>query len=225
MLLDKIRESVKNSNLKEEDLVIRGLWSVDCLFKPNVKERTFNYKFIVAQTIGQGCAYSLVTDYDVKYLESLMGKNYLNLKIEDTALDVAMLDAIYSTLQREPDRMVELSGTSVDKAEDRAKVVVEEAVRLLDKENLKHDRPLVCNVGVVGNIIKELVDIDIDVIGADFDNEIVGKKLFGKAEIVHGEKTLETIKKCDVAIITGMTLTTNTLDEIITTANESNTKI
>jgi hypothetical protein len=73
--------------------------------------------------------------------------------------------------------------------------------------------------------IKELVDMDIDVIGADFDNEIVGKKLFGKAEIVHGEKTLETIKKCDVAIITGMTLTTNTLDEIITTANESNTKI
>lgn len=225
MILDRIRESVKNSNISEDQLMIRGLWSVDCLFKPNIKERTFNYKFIVAQTIGQGCAYSMVTDYDVKYLESLMGKNYLELKIEDTALEVAILDAIYSTLQREPDSVVELSGTSVDKAEDRAKVVAEEAIKLIDSKNLKNEKPLVLNVGVVGNIIKELIDKDIDVIGSDFDREIVGKKLFGKAEVIYGERTLEMIKKCDVAIITGMTLTTNTLDDIINTAKENNTKL
>lgn len=225
MILDGIRKSIKNSNISEEELIIRGLWSVDCLFKPNVKERTFNYKFIVAQTIGQGCAYSMVTDYDVKYLESLMGKNYLDLKLEDTALEVAILDAIYSTLQREPDRVVELNGNSVDKAEDRAKVVAEEVIRLIDNKKLKNDKPLILNVGVVGNIIKELIDKDIDVIGADFDSEVVGKKLFGKAEIVYGDRTLEMVKKCDVAVITGMTLTTSTLDEIIDTAKEHNTKL
>lgn len=225
MILDGIRESIKNGNISEDQLIIRGLWSVDCLFKPNIKERTFNYKFIVAQTIGQGCAYSMVTNYDVKYLESLMGKNYLDLKLEDTALEVAILDAIYSTLQRKPDSVVELNGTSVDKAEDRAKVVAEEAIRLLDNKNLKGEKPLVLNVGVVGNIIKELIDKDIDVIGADFDSEIVGKKLFGRAEIIHGDNTLEMIKKCDVAIITGMTLTTNTLDDIIHTAKKHNTKL
>jgi hypothetical protein len=225
MILDKIRESIRNSNISEEQLIIRGLWSVDCLFKPNVKERTFNYKFIVAQTIGQGCAYSMVTNYNVKYLESLMGKNYLDLKLEDTALEVAILDAIYSTLQREPDRVVELNGNSVDKAEDRAKVVAEEVIRLIDNKNLKNKKPLILNVGVVGNIIKELVDKDIDVIGADFDKEIVGKKLFGKAEVVYGDRTLEMVKKCDVAVITGMTLTTNTLDEIIDTARSHNTKL
>ncbi|MDF2674031.1 MAG: hypothetical protein K0R09_2299 [Clostridiales bacterium] len=225
MILDKIRESIRNSNISEEQLIIRGLWSVDCLFKPNIKERTFNYKFIVAQTIGQGCAYSMVTNYDVKYLETLMGKSYLDLKLEDTALEVAILDAIYSTLQRKPDRVVELNGNSVDKAEDRAKVVAEEAIMLIDNNNLKNEKPLVLNVGVVGNIIKELVDRDIDVIGADFDKEIVGKKLFGKAEVIYGDRTLEMVKKCDVAIITGMTLTTNTLDEIINTARSHNTKL
>lgn len=225
MILDRLKESIRNSNISEDQLIIRGLWSVDCLFKPNVKERTFNYKFIVAQTIGQGCAYSLVTNYDVKYLETLMGKNYLDLKLEDTALEVAILDAIYSTLQREPDRMVEINGNSVDKAEERARVVAEEAIRLIDNNNFKNEKPLFLNVGVVGNIIKELIDKDIDVIGTDFDPEIVGKKLFGRAEIIHGDRTLEMVKKCDVAIITGMTLTTNTLDDIINTAREHNTKL
>lgn len=225
MIMERLREKIRKGNISEEELIIRGLWSVDCLFKPNVKERTFNYKFIVAQTIGQGCAYSMSTNYDVKYLESLMGKNYLDLKLEDTALEVAILDAIYSTLQREPDRVVEISGNSVDKAEIRAKIVAEETIRLIDNNNLKNEKPLLLNVGVVGNIIKEFVDKDMDVIGTDFDSEIVGKKLFGRAEIIHGSNTLEMVKKCDIAIITGMTLTTNTLDDIINTAKEHNTKI
>lgn len=226
MILQKIRESViNNHDIDESKLIIRGLWSVDCLFKPNIKERTFNYKFIVAQTMGQGCAYSTVKNYDIEYLESLMGKSYLDLKFEDTALEVAILDSIYSTLQRTPDRQIELSGTSVEKAEARAKIVVEEAMRLINKENLKNDIPLVCNIGVVGNIIKELIDKDLQVVGADFDEEIVGKKLFNEVAVVHGENTPKLIEQSDVAIVTGMTLTTGTLDEIITAAERYKTRL
>jgi len=226
MILDDIRNSIKNNkNLTEDNLIIRGLWSVDCLFKPNVNERTFNYKFLVAQTLGQGCAYSLEREYDVKYLESLMGKNYLDLDIKDTALEVAILDAIYSTLQRKPDKQIKIDGTSVNKTVDRTNIIVEETLRLVDKNNLKRERPLIANVGVVGNFIKALLEADVDVMGADFDPEIVGKKLFGKAEIVHGDNTLEAIKISDVALITGMTLTTNTLNEIIDTAKEYSTKL
>jgi hypothetical protein len=201
------------------------MWAVDCLFKPNVNERTFNYKFIVAQTVGQGCAYSLVRDYDVKYLESLMGKNYRDLNIEDTALNVAIVDAVYSTLQREPDEVFEIGGTSIEKTETRTKIVIDEALRLIGSGKTKNERPLVCNVGVVGNFIKMLLEHDVDVIGTDFDPEVVGKKLFGKAEIIHGSKTPEIIAKSDVAIITGMTLATDTLDEIIDVARKNNTKL
>lgn len=226
MLIDKIRETVANSReLGDDQFIIRGLWAVDCLFKPNIKERTFNYKFIVAQTIGQGCAYSTVMNYDVKYLESIMGKNYFDLKLEDKALEVAILDSIFSTLQGEPDERIELSGTSVSKAEQRARIVVNEAIRLIDEGEIKNGTPMVSNIGVVGNMIKELLDEGVDVVGSDYDPQIVGKKLFGKAEIIHGDNTLDIIQRSDVAIITGMTLTTDTLDEIIATAQSHNTKL
>jgi len=225
VILQQIRDSIINKNLAEEQLVIRGLWAVDCLFKPNVNERTFNYKFIVAQTIGQGSAYSTNKHYDVEYLHSLMGKSYLDLAITDTALEVAILDSIYSTLQRQPDQQIELSGTSVAKAEERARIIAEEALRLIPKGELKNKTPLVCNVGVVGNIIKKLVDQDVQVVGADFDGRIVGKKLFDEVEIFNGDKTLELIKQSDVAVVTGMTLTTRTLDEIIATAKKHHTRL
>ena len=226
MMLDKIKESiVKSDKVDKEQLTIRGLWAVDCLFRPNVNERTFNYKFIVAQTVGQGCAYSMVRDYDVKYLESLMGKNYMDLKIEDTALNVAIMDAVYSTLQRKPDDQFEIGGTSIEKTETRTRIVIDEALKLIGSGKPKNERPLVCNVGVVGNFIKMLLENDVDVVGTDFDPEVVGKKLFGKAEIIHGSRTLEMIGKSDVAIITGMTLATETLDEIIQVAQKNNTKL
>jgi len=225
MIFDDIKTSIKEKNLTDQELTIRGLWAVDCLFKPNVNERTFNYKFIVAQTIGQGCAYSLVRNYDIEYLQSLMGKNYLDLNIEDRALDVALLDSIYSTLQGEPDSQVEINGTSITKAVDRTNVIVEETIKLIDKSNLKHQKPLICNVGVVGNFIKSLLEKDVDVIGTDYDPNIIGTKLFEKAEILHGDRTLEAIENSDVALITGMTLTTDTLDKIIYTANKSSTKL
>ena len=228
MILQEIRNSIVNNlNISEEQLVIRGLWPVDCLFKPNRNERTFNYKFIVAQTIGQGAAYSMEHNYKMEYLESLMGKNYLDLELKsnDTALEIAILDAIYSTLQDKPDQKVELNGTSVAKAEERANVIAEEAIRLIDRSTSKSELPLICNIGVVGNIIKELIDKDVQVIGTDFDDELVGKKLFGEVEIVHGNYNPDIIKKSDVAVITGMTLTTGTLDEIIDVAKRYNTKI
>lgn len=225
MILDDIKNSIKEKNLTEQELTIRGLWAVDCLFKPNVNERTFNYKFIVAQTIGQGCAYSLVRNYDVEYLQSLMGKNYLDLNIEDRALDVALMDSIYSTLQGESDSQIEISGTSITKTTDRTNVIVDETIKLIDKNNLKHEKPLICNVGVVGNFIKALLEKNVDVIGTDYDSNIIGIKLFEKAEILHGDRTLGAIENSDVALITGMTFTTDTLDKIIFTANKFGTKL
>ena len=226
MLLEEIKKSVlENPNLKDEDLTIRGLWAVDCLFRPNPAERTFNFKFIVAQTIGQGCAYSAVRNYDVKYLESLMGKNYRDLKIEDTALEIAILDSVYSMIQRKPDDTYEINGTSIEKTDYRTKIVVDETEKLIDRKNIKGSKPVVCNVGVVGNFIKMLLERDIDVVGTDFDKNITGKKLFDKSDIYYGDRTLEFVKKSDVALITGMTLATSTMDDIIKTAKENNTKV
>ncbi len=224
MILDDIRDKVKKqvSERGAEDLYIRGLWAVDCLFNPDPKERVFNYKFIIAQTIGQGCAYSPITEYKSEDLKNLIGKNYIELGDMnlDLGLEIAVLDAIFSTRCSTPDVEYELSGDSIQKAIGRAEIIAKEAMKLSE-----HKRPTIVNVGVVGNIIKQLLDLGAEVIGTDFDEEIIGQKLFGEAEIIHGSRTLEMVAQSDVAVVTGMTLATQTLDDIIKTARAHDTKL
>ena len=55
--------------------------------------------------------------------------------------------------------------------------------------------------------------------------KIVGREIFEDCYVYDGEKTLEIVAKSDLALITGMTLATNTADEIIKVARENNTKI
>lgn len=223
MILDNIREGVrqKAAETNKEDFLVRGIWSVDCLFNPNPKERVFNYKFIVTQTVGQGCAYSPITNYDVEDLKKLMGKNIFDLNIDDLGIEIALLDSVFASYQPKADLEIELTGNSIEKATTRAELIVNEAMKLVgDKKN-----PLVANVGVVGNIIKGLLDRGVRVVGSDFDKEIVGKKLFGQTEVFYGNHTLDWVKESDLAIVTGMTLTTQTLDDIIKVAKENNTKI
>ncbi|MCT4542631.1 MAG: DUF364 domain-containing protein [Vallitalea sp.] len=219
MILENIKQHTLQNFTKEDDLFIRGIWSVDCLFNPNLNERTFNYKFLVVQNEGQGSAYSLVRNYPLYKLEQIMGKHYFDLKINDTALEIAILDAIYSSRASNNYEIVEIQGNSIEKSVKRAEIIAQETLKLVDTKEV-----LVVNVGVVGNIIKCLLDHNVNVVGTDFDEKIVGKKLFDKVEVMHGDYTNDIIRKADVAIITGMTLATNTLDKIIKTAKENDTK-
>jgi uncharacterized protein (DUF4213/DUF364 family) len=66
-----------------------------------------------------------------------------------------------------------------------------------------------------GRYITKIIDI----------KESRGKKLFGEAEVFYGKHTLDLVKQSDVAIVTGMTLTTEILDEIIKVAKENDTKV
>lgn len=223
MIIDEIRTAIKGRATAEnrDDYRIRGIWSVDCLFKPNPDERVFNYKFIVVQTAGQGCSYSLVRDYDVKKFRELIGKNYLDLNISDVATEVAVLDSLAAIKMSKPAIEMSLEGTSIDKTIERARITIEEALTLVANRCC----PKVVNVGVVGNFIKELLDRDLEVVGSDFDPEIVGTKLFGKVDILDGKNTPRLVAEADLAIVTGMTLATETMDEIIQVARENDTRL
>lgn len=114
-------------------------------------------------------------------------------------------DDPYLDIKKTGELVQKLNGTSVAKTEEQAKVIAEEAIKLIDHLAPKVELPLVCNVGVVGNIIKELIDKDVQIIGTDFDDTVVDNKLFGEVEVVHGNNNPDIIKKSDVAVITGMT--------------------
>lgn len=204
------------------DRLIQGLWSVDCLFGPKNNGRIFNYKFILSQTTGLGCAYSLREHYDTEYLHNLIGKDFFTQDITDTALLVSLYDSIYGKLYiTEPAYSQTMTDTAEAKMEWRTELVLKEAKNLLGEVKGKK----IVNVGVVGDMIKKFAEEGCNIIGSDFDETIIGQKMFGLADIYSGEKTLDLIASSDLAIVTGMTIATETIDDILACCRETGTKL
>ncbi|MDR1665251.1 MAG: hypothetical protein LBR83_10100 [Clostridiales bacterium] len=103
----------------------------------------------------------------------------------------------------------------------RSTLILREAERLLGSVKGKS----IVNVGVVGDILTLFRENGAHIVGTDFDPEIVGKKMFGTVEIVDGAKTLDMIAASDLCIVTGMTITTRTIDDIIDCCRRYNVKM
>lgn len=202
--------------------MVNGIWSVDCLFNPSGNGRIFDYKFLIAQTIGQGVAYSLNREYSNAYLKSLIGTDFLQQSIEDIALKTCLLDSVYGAVfpAKKKNRHI-LQGSSIEKMQCRTRIIIDEAKRLLG--SLKGKR--VVNVGVVGDILRSFFEEGALVTGTDFDQDIVGTKYFNEVPILDGILTPSLIAESDLAIITGMTITSGTIDEILQIANHNKVKI
>jgi Putative heavy-metal chelation len=196
----------------DEDFVLRGLWSIDYRYRPNEWERDLSYGMLMAQTTGQGCCY---VDYGAARIdESCLGKDGRTLTGCDRATEIAVLDAVYSVFDKQPEQTFEFKGTSSDKAVTRARIVVDEVLKEL--ADLGGERVL--NVGVMGIFIRQLKDAGVEVISSDFHESIVGKRIHD-AEVVSGEHTLDLAREVDVVLATGMTLTTDTLGPILDAAH------
>lgn len=203
---------------------IRGIWKVNCLFQPFINERCFVYTFIVSQTAGQGCAYCTGDKYSAGFLESLIGRDYFSLESVNRCLDISLLDSVYASFQFTPQMSVCLEGNSTDKSYHRADIVVSESMRLCRKiVGLR--KPRIANIGVVGAFLKKFLESECEVTASDLDERICGKLFFGKIPVQTGSETLGLVSNSDVAVVTGMTLSTNTLDDIISVAQESGTRV
>ena len=213
---DNIMELTSN-----RDRCINGLWSVDCLYNPSNNGRVFDYKFLVAQTIGQGCSYSVNYDYSRDKLKSYIGHDFSELKINDLAFKVSLFDSIYGELFPVKNKeQIHMNANSSEKLKWRTKIIKEEAIRLLGRISEK----TIVNVGVVGDILLEFKKLGAYVTGTDFDKSIIGNTSFG-VPVKDGENTLEILKTADLAVITGMTISTGTIDSIINTCLANNVRI
>lgn len=202
---------------------IEGLWSVDCLFNPVGNGRIFNYKFLLAQTAGLGCAYSLRTDYPVPELEALVGRDMLTLDLDDTALWVALLDSVYPACPggARPIVTEAMDGPSQQKMRWRSELILAEANRLLGGVAGRR----IVNVGVVGDILTVFAEHDADIRGTDFDPSIVGRKMFDTVDIIDGARTLDVVAESELCVVTGMTIATRTIDAIIERCLSNGVKI
>ncbi|MFH1311786.1 MAG: DUF364 domain-containing protein [Candidatus Eisenbacteria bacterium] len=211
----------KTKGFKDEDFIIRGLWKVDLAFKPNVDERTFRYWFLVSQTIGQGSCYC---DKELEIDQSLIGRDAREIIAEQDCYSISVLDSIYASIPRHPERVFEITGNSIEKAVKRNAILLDEVERTLAMSGVQPGQGRVLNVGVLGNLIKLLTDKGHTVIATDLDEEIVDKPIHG-VTVEHGSKTFNLIKDADVAVITGMTLTTHAAGDIVDVCKEYGTKV
>ena len=54
---EQIEAQKKSKGMPDDAFRIRGLWRTDLLFRTNPEERTFNYTFLIIQTVGEGACY------------------------------------------------------------------------------------------------------------------------------------------------------------------------
>jgi hypothetical protein len=211
----------KTAGAKPEEFTIRGLWKVDLAFRPNPDERTFRYNFLVAQTMGQGSCYC---DKALEINEGLLGRDARDIISEMSCYEIALLDAIYASIPRTPQVVHELRGNSVTKAVERGAIIVDEVERLLVRVGGVPEKITVVNVGVVGNLVKELKDRHYNVVATDLDETIIGTSIHG-VTVEDGTSTFKAVRDADVAVITGMTLTTDALNDIVHICQENDTRL
>lgn len=211
----------KTAAFADDDFIIRGLWKIDLAFKPNVHERTFRYAFLVSQTVGQGSCYC---DRELVINDSLIGKDARELIAEQDCYSISVLDSIYASIPRHPWKVHELRGNSIQKTVKRNEILLEEIGHTLRGIHPKAGKARILNVGVLGNLIKGLTTKGYSVVATDLDDEILGKPVHG-VTVEHGSKTYGYIKDVDVAVITGMTLATDAVGDIVDLCKEHGTKI
>ena len=220
--LEEIRIWVKN-NIDNNQISIKGLWDIKCLFQPSILERKFNHHILIAQTIAQGACYYEGDRINENYLHDLVGCNYDCCSTNNDYIDIALLDSIAMSFNFSPNTSYDLNGTNSSKAFIRSNILVDE-INLILKETIKNNIK-VCNIGVVSLVINELLKQGYTVSACDKDKKVIGKTLFDKVIVKSHKFTLEEIKNSDIALVTGMVLATNSLEEIISTAENHNTKL
>jgi hypothetical protein len=213
---------IKSKDHDDSAFFLHGLWNVDLFFQPNIEERLFKYHLLVSQTQKQGCCYC-TKKVNSAQLAKYIGQDVRKIQTTNPAIKIALLDAGYSALPSTPNEEFLLTGSSYKKAMERAEIVVDEVAYQFEGLNLSH-KPRVLIIGVVGNIVKTLVERNFEVYATDLEEGLINQVIHG-VEIQNGrQQSIALIEKVDLVLVTGMTLATNTLDLILEEARKFSKK-
>ncbi|MEE4194145.1 MAG: DUF364 domain-containing protein [Anaerolineae bacterium] len=224
-ILQELRNILETNSkgLDSSDFILHGLWNIDLFFQPNIEERLFQYHLLVSQTLKQGCCYC-AEKVDPSELAQFICQDVRTVRTANTAVEIALLDAGFSALPTTPHQDFLLTGTSFEKAMQRADIVVDEIAHLADGMNLKRN-PRVLMIGVVGNIVRTMTDRGMDVYATDLDEGLINRDISGVL-VKNGEPhSVALISEVDVVLVTGMTLATDTLGTIIEEAKQYGRKV
>lgn len=220
-LRDRLAESTKGMDPRPFEL--RGLWDISLRFRPNSSERLFRYAVYMAQTCREGCCYVFGERAQPDSFD-MIGMDARVAKTGNHSLDIAILDAAYSAIASEPDQSHLLVGTSAVKARKRAEIVLNEVNNCLSADGYQRP-PKIAVIGAIGTIIEALQTRSYSVVTTDLDPSILDTKLHDILVEDGNVKTLSHVHDSDVAVVTGMTIATKTLSDIVDAATSGRTPI
>lgn len=215
----------QESRIAEDVVRIRGAWNTSYAIELAHTSSRLHLHYVVVQTLAQGCCYYEPTIEAPGLSDALLGMDAVTADLGGGAWQIAALDAVYAHLCRAPDDVAQLEGSNIEKARVRAEVVGAEVNRLLERAAKPASKPTVANVGVVGDFLAILGrHTNATLTASDYYQRIVGTHVSNVA-VQHGSMTTRLVANADVAIVTGMTLATGTLDEILAVGRDNDTAI
>ena len=218
----KIRLSVLTKTMDSSQFVLSSVYKVDMTFRPNQLEMPFSDKLLVVQTKGGSGACCCFGNCQIDETD-FVGLDIREIDTPNHCFQVALLDAGYSQVILSPTYSVKLVGSSYQKAFSRASIATYEVARCAKGMAAKSPRVVV--VGSVANIIMELSNLNFDVVATDLDVAVIGKSI-GEVVVEDGyAKTLDYVAQSYIALVTGSSISSNTMGDIIRTALQNHTRI
>lgn len=213
-IFESIRKEVEGT--VGRDWSIRGLWFIEYRNQVDTSERCFSGHLLVAQTLGQGCCHS---DHKPGLSLDTVGGNNQSLLEFPTPEAVAILDSLHDGIVRkQASYTVEIHGDPRDKAGARADLIASEAKRLVARGSK------VLLIGFVRNVARALSEAGFSIVASDQDIEVAGSSIDG----VRVHAAIDNVRlssEAELIVATGMTIATDTIDEIVQCAHSGNAKL
>ena len=176
-ILNDLRQqllSATNTMADIDKFAVTSISKINATFRPQSVDSCYSDIIIVAQTTSAGCCYCYNNDPEIP--QNILGTDARYIDSGNRYIDIAVLDAAFSSLLPNPDLYCRLEGNSFQKAEARTTFIVSEIQRLLLDVDVPNNHPCITMVGAVGNVLSRLSKLGIPVYATDLDPSLIGTK-------------------------------------------------
>ena len=220
-LSTKIPELVFETQRKQIPSKIVAAYSIQFVFSPVVVETREAENLLLLQTaMGTG---QLFTENVVDISGDLLGADCLDLSALSKQLQLCGYDAALASTTSKAKVAYTLRGTPTNKMVRRTDLLIAEIKRI--GKALGLNKPRVTCVGAVGSVICALRQLGMEVTATDLNPALVNT-YFDDVLVQDGAlETARCISNADIALVTGMTLSTFTLHRVVRAANSAGTPI
>ena len=205
-----------------QEVILRALSTLNLAVQPTPGERLFRYSVQIASSLGIGCCFATTTGTTDSTRDTLIGTSVLPMTSNNIELEtrIAILDSIYAPLTMRPSESLMVAGSIETRSRKRADFVIDRTMsiaRLYPGDSL-------LNVGAVGAFISAASRRGLRISATDRDPLVVNTMLSGTL-VLDAAMNRELLAAADVALVSGMTLWTETLCQLLADAQEAGTPV